>query len=64
VSNIFNKSFFGFRWSRRLNEIFDPAYVGRTTFAGGIIFRFRFHCKRIVAIFMGWRTAAFRLRSL
>jgi hypothetical protein len=64
VSNIFSKSFFGFCWSCRFNVIFDPAYIGRTTFAGGIIFGFRFHCKRIVAIFMGWRTAAFRLRSL
>jgi hypothetical protein len=63
VSNIFNKSFFGFRWSRRLNGILDSANIGRTTFAGGIIFRFRFHRKRIVAIFMGWRTATFRLRS-
>jgi len=24
-------------------------------FGGGIIFGFGFHCKRIVAIFMGWR---------
>jgi hypothetical protein len=28
-------------------------------FGGGIIFGFGFHCKRIVAIFMGWRAAAF-----
>jgi hypothetical protein len=27
VSNIFNESFFGFRWSRRLNGILDPAYL-------------------------------------
>jgi len=32
-------------------------------FAGGIIFGFRFHRKRIVAIFMGWRTAAFWLKA-
>jgi len=41
----------------KLNSL--PGLCWQNNFGAGIIFGFRFHCKRIVAIFMGWRTAAF-----